>query len=87
VGGWLVRNKKLEYHLYHCYGWTEFTTKEAEDLYIGFISKPPVPSARWSDTYWTRMSARNALCGAVKSGRIVRVKRGVYKFNKETTDG
>lgn len=65
---------------------TPFTTKNAEDVY--FVLHRTKPSGfekrgendRSSDRYWGDMSARNTLTAAVQHGKLVRLRKGWYRF-------
>lgn len=73
-------NKKFMATLANAFGQTEFTSKSAEVLYVMHHEK-----SVWTDEYhtWPRSTARQNLSIATERGILIRVRRGVYKFNHE----
>jgi len=57
-----------------------FSTHQAESLYISDHARP---TRGYSDDYWKRVSARNAIAASAFYGHLVRVQRGKYVFPKE----
>ena len=85
-------NKKFLDRLAVEFGQREFTNQDAYKIYLDEHSKdfklpddaPEIlkEHQRKYSTYWPEMSVRNYLCAAAFRGLLVRVRPGVYMFNK-----
>lgn len=77
-------NKKFLDNLANEFGHKEFTTHGAEWLYLLYhcddIKRNGFEEGK--DYYWPKANARANLAIATERGILVRVRRGVYKFNK-----
>lgn len=75
-------NKKFMNNLANMYGQEEFTSKQAEDLYVAKHERVMPWHGPDHDHEWAKSNARQNLSIATERGILIRVRKGTYKFNK-----